>query len=180
MSIADKLRELRDRVLESPNLLLGVREPPIDALWGWVQSLTHAVDVAEAREPGSWGRFLHERRFGMRGEYAKMRDHMPDASFAEKVAFLRDLYVGYDEWLKTPARSGALFMILWHHPDGSELDLLEPEALERLLKREARLSPDVISRVLGWAADAEPGRAKSFENFTLVRVLAGTDLSRDD
>lgn len=179
MNVADKLRELRARVLENPRLLMGT-EPSIDALWGWVQATTHAIDVAEAREPGSWGRFLHSRNFGMRGEYAMMRDRMPDATLAEKAAFLCDLYAGYDEWLKSPERSGRLFMLIWHHSDGSELDLLEPEALERMLKREARLSPDVVSQALGWAGDAEPGRAKSFGNFALVRVLAGTSLADGD
>ena len=173
-AVADRLRHLRSEVLEHPNCLLGMREPPIDAVWGWTQAMTHAINVAEARAAGSWGRFLHEHRFGSRTEYSKLQEsHGP---FAEKIAFLRDLYAAYDEWLMiAPERSEALFMYVEDGPDGANVDLLEQKALERLLKGTTK-DTDVVSGVMAWANNADLGAVKTFDNVILTRVLAGTSL----
>ena len=153
-----------------------MREPPIDAVWGWTQALTHAVNVAEARTAGSWGRFLHERNFGSRTEYNKIQES--NAPFAEKIVFLRELYAAYDEWLGAHGRSDVLFMYVEDGPDGANVDLLERKALERLLKG-ATKDPDVVSGVMAWVDSAELGAVKSFDNVILTRVLAGTSLVDD-
>lgn len=182
--VTDRMRQLRRQILEKPNLLIGLREPPIDAVWGWCQSLTHAIDVSEFRTAKSWSTFLWERRFGSRTEYSKIKEM---SSFSEQIGFLRDLYAAYDEWLKAPTHSEALYLVVETlHTDETSMDLLELAALERKLKG-TEADHDVVRSALAWANDADPGDVKTFSiplvsgpsTLVVTRVLAGSSLTED-
>lgn len=182
--VTDRLRQLRARVLETPQVLIGMREPPIDAVWGWAYALTSAIDVSEFRTAKSWSTFLWERRFGSRTEYSKIQEMK---SFAEQITFLRDLYAAYDEWLKAPARNEALYLVVeTSHTDETSMDLLELAALEHKLKS-TEADHDVVRSALAWANDADPGDVKTFSiplvsgpsTLVVTRVLAGSSLAEE-
>ncbi len=182
--LTDRMRQLRARVLETPQVLIGVREPPIAAVWGWAYALTSAIDISEFRTAKSWSTFLWERRFGSRTEYSKIQEMK---SFVEQITFLRDLYAAYDEWLKAPARSEALYLVVETlHTDETSMDLLEFAALERKLKS-TEADHDVVRGALVWANDADPGDVKAFSiplvsgpsTLVITRVLAGSSLAEE-
>lgn len=101
-SPADGLRAFRARVLDQPNLLMAIAEPPIDALWGYVKGLTHAIELLEGRDGRSWGAFLKARNFGMRTEHNML--HERHATFDARVRFLRTLFEDYEAFVEEARR----------------------------------------------------------------------------
>ncbi len=102
------MRLLRAQVLDNPACLLGMKEPPIEALWWYVVGLTEGIEIANKNTTGVWhtfirerigqrlGDFLRERGLGTRSAYQFML--MEHETFAERLKFMRDIFCAYDAW----------------------------------------------------------------------------------
>lgn len=82
-------------ILQYPQKLLGLREPPIEALWGYITGLRHALELGSNQD---WPTFLRNKNFGARTEY-NMLDRYPN--FETKIKFLQDLFIAYSQFLKS-------------------------------------------------------------------------------
>jgi len=95
--IATRLRERRREILAQPRLLLGLLEPPIDAVWAYARGLTEAIDEVLGRPDKSWSRFL-EGSQGLRSKTEYRILHDSHHTHEAQISYLKGLHEAYDRW----------------------------------------------------------------------------------
>lgn len=102
MKPAEEIRQLRQQILDDPQLFLGNKEPDIRALWGYIRALSDSLDIVLGRNPALWAIYLQKvAKVGGRGEYQSVVSQHTDWTYQDRLTRMREIVEGYEPWVKT-------------------------------------------------------------------------------